>query len=241
MQSLMLCPDADECAILNVILQRAGYAVTIARNVNQITENWPDNPVEFVLLTFRGAVPLHLLQQLRAESAAPILVITDPMPEEMMIKIWETPVDLVISRPYSANLLLAQIRSLSKRSAGVPYFSLNPIDYPNISLDPASRTVKVHDGDALPLTRLEFRLLYTLMTHPGQVFPPENLIEHVWGYEGEGNRNLVRGLIKRLRAKIEPDPLEPYYLLTQSGVGYFFNKYQMSSEVSEETGIFEFA
>lgn len=224
MQALTLCPDSDECAILNVILQRAGYASTNIRDVNQITENWPDNPVEFILLTFRGTVPLPLIQQIRAESASPMLVITDPIPEEALIKVWEIPVDLVVSRPYSANLLLAQIRSLAKRNSGMPYFSLNAIQYPTILLDPTTRTVKVQEGEAQPLSRLEFRLLYTLMTHPGQVFPPENLIEHVWGYDGEGNRNLVRGLIKRLRAKIEPDSLEPHYLLTQSGVGYFFNK-----------------
>ena len=226
MQALLLCPDPDECAILNVVLQRAGYTVGVTKDQHQLIQNWPENPVEFILLTFRGHVPIHLVNQIRAESAAPLLVITDPISEETQIKLWETSIDLVVSRPYSANLLLAQVRSLAKRTAGMPYFSLTPVQISDIALDPASRTVKVQESDPLPLTRLEFRLLYTLMNHPGQIFLPENLIEHVWGYDGEGNRNLVRGLIKRVRSKIEPDPANPNYLLTQPGVGYFFKRCQ---------------
>jgi len=49
-------------------------------------------------------------------------------------------------------------------------------------------------------------------------------VEHVWGYSGEGNRELVRGLVQRLRSKVEPEPRNPLYILTEPGVGYFFNK-----------------
>jgi DNA-binding response OmpR family regulator len=72
---------------------------------------------------------------------------------------------------------------------------------------------------------LEFRLLFTLMTHAGRVIPAENLVEYVWGYTGEGNRSLVRGLIQRLRTKVEPNPSKPRYILTQPGVGYRFNPF----------------
>jgi DNA-binding response OmpR family regulator len=198
--------------------------VRVTKDLVHTIHHWPEAPVEFVLLTFRGNVPLALIHQIRTQSAAPLLVIADPTPEETQIKLWESTLDLLICRPYSANLLLAQIRSLAKRPAGMPFISLQPVKLAQIALNPAFRTVSVQDGLELPLTRLEFRLLYTLMTHAGQVFPPENLIEHVWGYAGEGNRPLVRGLIKRLRAKIEPDAANPQYLLTQPGVGYFFRQ-----------------
>jgi DNA-binding response OmpR family regulator len=224
MQSLLLCPDSDESAILSLVLQRAGYTVNVTRNLQQTIKNWPQTPVEFILLAFRGNVPVHLLNQIRAESVAPILVITDPMSEEIQVKLWESTIDLVVSRPYSANLLLAQTRSLAKRTAGFPYFSLEPIQLKEVHLNPSDRTITVKEGHTIPLTRLEFRLLYLLMTRPGQIFEPEKLVEHIWGFDGEGNRNLVRGLIKRVRAKIEPDPAKPYYLLTQPGVGYFFLK-----------------
>jgi DNA-binding response OmpR family regulator len=63
------------------------------------------------------------------------------------------------------------------------------------------------------------------MTHAGQIIPSANLVEHVWGYSGEGNQELVRGLVKRLRSKIEPDPKKPQFVLTEPGIGYYFNRF----------------
>ena len=84
--------------------------------------------------------------------------------------------------------------------------------------------VKVGDGESKRLTQLEFRLLYTLMTHAGQILPAQNIVEYVWGYEGEGNRELVRGLVQRLRSKVEPNNRNPCYIMTEPGIGYYFNR-----------------
>jgi DNA-binding response OmpR family regulator len=72
------------------------------------------------------------------------------------------------------------------------------------------------------LTQLEFRLLYVLLTNAGRIHSAESLVEQVWGYNGEGNRELVRGLVQRLRGKVENDPRNPKYILTEPGVGYYF-------------------
>ncbi len=74
----------------------------------------------------------------------------------------------------------------------------------------------------LRLSQLEFRLLHTLMVHQGQILPTETIVEHVWGYDGEGDRSLVRGLINRLRVKIEPNPNSPQYIRTIPRIGYTF-------------------
>jgi DNA-binding response OmpR family regulator len=68
-----------------------------------------------------------------------------------------------------------------------------------ISLDPETRTVHLPDKASKHLTLLEFRLLYILMTNTNQVLPIDMIVERVWGYEGHGNRELVRGLVRRLR------------------------------------------
>ena len=75
-------------------------------------------------------------------------------------------------------------------------------------------------SSAKRLTPLEFRLLYTLMMHTERVVPTETIVEHVWGYDGRGDKDLVRGLVKRLRSKVEPDPHNPLYIHTVSGIGY---------------------
>jgi DNA-binding response OmpR family regulator len=120
--------------------------------------------------------------------------------------------------------LIAQTEALLRRAGGVPLFSLPNLNLAGLTLDPATRTVEVADHPSRRLTHLEFRLLYTLMTHRGHVLPTETIVERVWGYSGEGSRELVRGLISRLRAKVEPDPRRPQYILTVPGVGYSFNQ-----------------
>jgi len=224
MQALLLCQNSDETAILTLVLQRAGYGVMARKDPKQLIENWPDIPFEMLLVVFRGELPLTQIRQLRVQSAAPILLICDPQAEDQQIALWETCIDLLVFRPYSAHLLVTQVRALGRRTAGVPHFVLPPLKRAALTLDTAARTIQLNSGPPTPLTRLEFRLLYTLMSHPRQVFPAKTLIEHVWGYAGEGDRNLIRGLIKRLRGKVEPDPSQPRYILTQVNVGYYFNQ-----------------
>jgi DNA-binding response OmpR family regulator len=62
------------------------------------------------------------------------------------------------------------------------------------------------------------------MTHIGQIIPTDQIVEHVWGYTGEGNRDLVRGLVQRVRSKIEDDPRQPKYIITEVGIGYYFSR-----------------
>jgi DNA-binding response OmpR family regulator len=106
----------------------------------------------------------------------------------------------------------------------VPSFSLPSLTQREVGLNPADRTVTVGNGPSARLTHLEFRLLYTLMTHVGQIIPTDQIVEHVWGYTGEGNRDLVRGLVQRVRSKIEDDPRQPKYIITELGIGYYFSR-----------------
>ena len=81
----------------------------------------------------------------------------------------------------------------------------------------------IPDKDPQRLTQLEFRLLYVLMTNPGQVIPVEEIVERVWGYDGAGNRDLVRGLVRRLRRKIGSDSDKRRFVHNIPGLGYQFS------------------
>ena len=116
--------------------------------------------------------------------------------------------------------MISQLRALMRRAIGVTVFNLPNFTVGDLDLDTSVRTVQVKDEAPKHLTRLEFRLLYTFMVHRGQVLSTDTLVERVWRYSGSGDRELVRGLVKRLRAKIEPDPHFPRYILTIPGVGY---------------------
>lgn len=165
-----------------------------------------------------------LIRRVRGQTEVPLIVVVDPIAEEDHCALLEAGADLVVPRPFSARLLIAQVRALLRRAGSVPLFSLPTLSLAGLTLDPATRTVEVEGRPPQRLTHLEFRLLYTLMIHRGQVLPAETIVERVWGYSGQGDRELVRGLISRLRAKVETDPKSPRYILTVPGVGYCFRE-----------------
>ncbi len=226
MDALLFCQNSEETAVLTLVLQQAGFLVKSTRDINKAIEVWPENPVDMICATLSVKIPedMVLVRQMRTQTAIPIIVIVDPLPEDDEISLLVDGIDLVVTRPYSARLLLARIRALLRRTAGMPFFSLPTLTHGRLTLDPAGHTVTVGENPPNRLTQLEFRLLYSLMVHAGQIIPTENIIEQVWGYTGEGNQELVRGLVQRLRSKVEPDRQNPQYILTEKGVGYYFNR-----------------
>jgi len=227
MRAILCAYHLDEAAVLQLVLQRAGFAPHALPEMKKVIENWPDKPGELVVLTFGGGKPveLKLIESLRLQATVPLIVITDELDEETQVRLLEAGADFLVTRPYSTRTLIAQIRALMRRSAGMPFFSLPILSQSGVMIDPSTRTIQVNEGESIRLTQLEFRLLFTLMTHAGRVIPTETLVEYVWGFSGEGNRGLVRGLVQRLRAKMEPDPSTPTFVVTEPGIGYRFNPY----------------
>ncbi len=226
MDAILFSKYVDESAVLTVLLQQAGFMVRTVRDLNQAIEAWPENPADFIFITLSEnySKDLMMIKQMRAHTMVPIVVLAEMLSEDKQVALYEDGIDLLVYRPYSTRLLLAQIRAALRRSAGMPFFSLPILTQGEVKLDPGSRTVQVGEHESKKLTQLEFRLLYSLMIHAGQIIPTENIVEQVWGYVGEGNRDLVRGLIQRIRAKVEADPSEPRYIKTEQGVGYYFER-----------------
>lgn len=222
MYALLLAQDADEKAILSIVLQRAGLAVTFASDLDRAMQSWPERPADLVLLALQGDDALGGVHQIRGETTVPVIAVVDTVTEERHYRLLEAGADLVVKRPFSARLLIAQVRALLRRAGSVPLFSLPTLSIAGLTLDPATRTVQIANQSPKRLTHLEFRLLYTLMIHGGQILPTETIVEQVWGYSGRGDKELVRGLVRRLRTKIELDPRHPQYIITAPGVGYSF-------------------
>jgi DNA-binding response OmpR family regulator len=220
MYALLIAEDSDEAAALSLALQRVGLAVTSSNNLERAMQSWPERPADMILVALRSGDPLAQMRRVRAETEVGLVLVVDPLDEHAHCILLENGVDLVVSRPFSTRMLIAQLRALLRRTGGVPIFSLPTLSLGGLTLDPATRTVQVADHPPRRLTHLEFRLLYTLMIHRGQVLPLEAIVERVWGYSGEGDRDLVRGLISRLRSKVEVDPRNPQYILTVPGLGY---------------------
>lgn len=225
MYALLLARDVDEKAVLSLVLQRAGLAVTSGDDLERAIRIWPERPADLILLALPDATRANV-HIIRAETTVPVVVISDLADEEAHFQLLEAGADIVVSRPYSARLLIAQVRALARRAGTIPLSSLPEMMAVGLSLDPATRTVQVVGQSPRRLTHLEFRLLYTLMVNRGQVLSTETIVEQVWGYTGQGDRDLVRGLIRRLRLKVESEPSKPVYIVTVPGVGYSFNQHE---------------
>ncbi len=222
MRALLLSQDPDESAVLSLVLQRNGLTVSRSVNFERAVQIWTEQPADLLILAMDGSAPLEKVRRWRGVTEVPLVLVVDVVPESMHVALLDAGADLVVMRPFGARLLIAQVRVILRRIAGQPMFSLPALSADDFTLDPGTRMVQLGNQAPKRLTQLEFRLLYTLMIHRGQVVPTEVLVEHVWGYAGDGDRDLVRGLVSRLRSKIEPEPRNPVYVTTVPGVGYAF-------------------
>jgi DNA-binding response OmpR family regulator len=222
MYALLITEDPDEVAVFSTILQRAGLAVTSINDLERAMQGWVDRPADIILVSLTTPSLRDQVRRIRVETVAPLIVAVRTIDEIEQCELLDLGADLIISSPFSLKLLIAQIRVLLRRAGNIPVFTLPTLVVREVTLDPATRTVQVVDKPVQRLTHLEFRLLYTLMVHRGQIIPTETIVERVWGYTGQGDRDLVRGLISRLRMKIEEDSHHPKYILTAPGIGYSF-------------------
>ncbi|MGD8814395.1 MAG: response regulator transcription factor [Anaerolineales bacterium] len=224
MQVIAACKDPEERDFIAHTLHRAGFNVQLKADPAKLAARWSEHPADLVVLA--GAPSRELvdsIKALRGAARAALIVLTEAPSESQICSLLQAGADLVLQTPIGPKLLASYCHALLRRSGGVPAFTLPTLDLGEIALDPSTRKVTLLDQPPTRLTQLEFRLLYTLMTHRGQVIPSEVIVERVWGYSGGGNQELVRGLISRLRAKIEPDPSHPKFVHTIPSVGYSFD------------------
>jgi DNA-binding response OmpR family regulator len=223
MQAIVVAKDPDEREILTFILRHAGLAVASSGDLQRVLVNWLEHPADVILISLDSQARLaEDVTGVRDVTGVPLLVIADAPPEDELCTALQAGADLILNRPVAGRVLAAYVQSLVRRSGGVPSFVLPRLDLQDVTLDPATRTINVAGQEPHRLTQLEFRLLFVLMTNRGQVIPTDVIVERVWGYAGQGERDLVRGLVSRLRRKMEPNPDQPRYIETVQGVGYRF-------------------
>lgn len=223
MLALVVTHDSDLTDYLAYLLRRAGLEVSFRGSPDVLVKNWGERPADLVILQVGEEDKTQkVIKELRRLSNTPILVLYSDVDEQEQANFLQAGADIILPLPIGPKLLLAYIQSLIKRSQSSATTLLPLIDLGKVALNPASRTVQVQDKPSQTLTQLEFRLLYLLMTHPGQVMPPDVIVDRVWGYGESGSKELVRGLVSRVRSKIEPNPGDPIFIHTLPGVGYLF-------------------
>jgi len=223
MHAVVVAGDNDLNDYLAYLLRRAGLEVSFRVSLVALIKEISERPAELILYKHQYEDdPTSAMGELRRVSNAYLIVLHDEENEDHDASLVQAGADLVLHLPVGPKLMVAYIQSLLRRSASRTAALLPFIDLGKISLNPASRSVQVLDQPPRTLTQLEFRLLYLLITHTGQVMPPDVIVDRVWGYGESGSKELVRGLVSLVRAKIEPDPGDPIFVHTLPGVGYLF-------------------
>lgn len=221
MQAIVIASNQEDREFFSYALRHAGLSVARTAVVKLMVNSLQTHPVDLILLapSHNGEL-LNDVQTIRTVSQAPLLILADGLSEDGLCALLDAGADLVLSRPLSPRVLLRYVKVFLQRAGSVPLSILAPLQIEGLHLNPETRQFTLADGTPQYLTQLEFRLLYVLMSNPDQVIPIELIIERVWGYSAEGNRELVRGLVRRLRRKIEPDASESRYIHTHPGIGY---------------------
>jgi DNA-binding response OmpR family regulator len=168
-----------------------------------------------------GLDGLEVARRLRRESDVPILVVSARSTESDKLLGLELGADDYVTKPFSTAELVARVRALLRRSSGS--LTERVIEVGGLRIDPGRRTV-VREGAPLPLTTLEFDLIYFLAARPGRVFSREALMEQVWGSDRVVDDRSIDSLVSRVRRKLERDPARPEYLQTVWGAGYRFSE-----------------
>jgi len=142
--------------------------------------------------------------------------------ESHILKAYQAGVDECVAKPVSPALFLAKVKVWLRHSWTIPAEGLEFMQISDLYLDTHGRKVIRGAGEGIKLTNLEFRFLYLLMNNPGRILETEYIVERVWGYYGDGDSNLLKNLVYRLRRKIEPDHNSPRYIHSEPGIGYKF-------------------
>ncbi len=217
----------DEPSIREVVclyLERAGYTVLDAADGVRAVELLDSEKVDLVVLDLM--LPeidgFEITRYLRDQGDTPIIMLTARREEVDRIAGLEMGADDYVVKPFSPQELVSRVRAVLRRSQKTDAVELEqPLEFDELTVDPAKRIVKV--GDELKeLTAREFDLLWFLAKHPRQVFTRELLLEHVWGFSSYIDSSTVTVLIRRLREKIEENPSDPRHIVTVWGVGYKF-------------------
>lgn len=164
---------------------------------------------------------IDLIRDVRGWSDVPILILSARSQERDKITALDAGADDYLTKPFSVGELRARVRALLRRRSRNGELASPTIEFSNVAID-FSRRLVTRAGQTVHLTPIEYRLLSTLLSHPGKVMTQRNLLREIWGPSYVESSHYLRVYVGHLRQKLEEDPTQPRHFLTETGVGYRF-------------------
>jgi len=224
MKVLVVDDDRVLADVVAFTLRRDGFDVIQAYDGAAGLQRWTNDHPDLIILDVNMPKMdgFEVCRRIRLEAETPIILLTVREEEDDIVSGLEIGADDYIIKPFSPRQLVARVKTILRRAGRqAPALTLHIGD---LKLVPGKRELVLGpDSEPLSLTPLENHLLECLMVNAGRVLTFDTIIDHVWGPAG-ADRDMLRQLVRRLRAKIEPDPSEPIYIQTVPGLGYGLNK-----------------
>jgi two-component system, OmpR family, response regulator RegX3 len=208
---------------LSYLLRKEGYEVVVAETGPAALEEFDRAGADLVLLDLMlpGLSGMDVCRALRRRSSVPVIMLTAKDSEIDKVVGLEIGADDYVTKPYSSSELLARIKAVLRRGQEPEELMPATLESGPVRMDVERHTVTVNgEQTALPLK--EFELLELLLRNSGRVLTRIQLIDRVWGSDYVGDTKTLDVHVKRLRAKIEPDPPNPRFIVTVRGLGYKF-------------------
>ncbi|MGB6875039.1 MAG: response regulator [Candidatus Acidiferrales bacterium] len=222
---LVVEDDKDIVELVRYNLEKDGYQVTAcsdgATGLAQIRKSPPDLLLLDLMLPKLSG--LEICKEIRRDDRLgrlPILMLTARGEEADRIVGLELGADDYVTKPFSPRELVARVKALLRR-VQQPGEEAKLLEIGALRVDPISYRAQ-REGRTLPLSTLEFRLLYYLASRPNRVFSRDQLLDAVWGTDRFVTPRSVDVYVRRLREKVERNPEKPEYLKTVRGAGYLF-------------------
>ncbi len=217
----------DEPQITRVLrrsLQTHGYDVRTAADGEAALDVVHDWPPDLVVtdLTMPGMDGIELCRQLRAQTSLPIIILSVKGEEQTKVRALDAGADDYVTKPFGIDELLARIRAALRRAPATLPEAASQLTAGDFCLDQTAHLISLR-GSELHLTPKEFELLAHLLQHAGKVLTHRALLAAVWGGDYTEQTEYLRVFVGQLRKKIEADPANPRYILTEPWVGYRFN------------------
>ena len=224
MTRVLVVEDEDSISDpLSYMLRNEGFEVAVASSGPDALEEFDRHGADLVLLDLMlpGLPGTEVCRQLRNRSAVPVIMLTAKDSEIDKVVGLELGADDYVTKPFSARELVARIRAVLRRHGQLEEPDDTALEAGPVRMDVERHVVSVR-GDQVQLPLKEFELLQVLLRNADRVLTRMQLIDRVWGADYVGDTKTLDVHVKRLRAKIEPDPGLPRYLVTVRGLGYKF-------------------
>ena len=221
MTRVLVVEDEDSYSdALAYMLRKEGYEVSVAQTGPDALADFERNGADIVLLDLMlpGLPGTEVCRQLRQVSNVPVIMVSAKDAEVDKVVGLELGADDYVTKPYSPRELVARIRAVLRRGQDTD-LAPTTLESGRVRMDVERHVVSVN-GDEIRMPLKEFELLEMFLRNTGRVLTRGQLIDRVWGADYVGDTKTLDVHVKRLRAKIEPDPANPRYLVTVRGLGY---------------------